>query len=267
VAGLALLRLYPDGPPDRVGQVLASLAATLREDTADPDDPLQEREAGAGYDEWSLTYDRPNPVQLIGDPVFDPLLAAAPLGVAADVACGTGRIALKLVVPGRHVIAVDANEGMLAVLSAIGTSIEIRPGRLDGLPIGDGELDLLTCALALTHVPELGPVFREFARVLKPGGQALLSDIHPLVCAMGGQAYYRDVEGQRRFVRNRFHTHSEYISAFVAAGLAVQGCWEPLFGPSRSHLLSPGTELDPDLALLAFGGLPGLLIWKLTRQP
>jgi SAM-dependent methyltransferase len=264
VAGLGLLRLYPDGSMERVGEVLDRMAAMLRESAGDLEDPLREREASAGYDEWSPIYDTPNPVTILEDPVLEPLLAAVPIGVAADVACGTGRIALKLAALGHRVIGVDASAAMLAVLESRST-VETRRGNLEKLPIADAELDLLTCTLALTHVPALAPVFVEFARVLKAGGQALLSDIHPLVCATGGQAFYRTAGGERRFVRNRVHLHSEYVAAFVAAGLDVRGCWEPTLGPSVGHLLSPGRELDPELALLAFEGLPGLLIWKVEK--
>lgn len=269
VAGLGLLRLYPDGSVDRVGEVLDSLEAILGERSDNLDDPLsdplREMDATPGYEEWSATYDGPNPVMLLEDPVLEPLLASVPVGVAADVGCGTGRIALKLAALGHRVIAIDLNAAMLAVLRAKSVKIETRQGSLEKLPIAGSEIDLLTCALALTHVSGLALVMKEFARVLKPGGLALLSDIHPFVCATGGEAFYRTVDGERRFVRNRVHLHSEYVAGIVGAGLKVAGCWEPLLGASLGHLLSPGRELDPALARLAFEGLPGLLIWKVQK--
>ncbi|MFZ0217306.1 MAG: methyltransferase domain-containing protein [Candidatus Dormiibacterota bacterium] len=48
-----------------------------------------------------------------------------------------------------------------------------------------GAVDVLTCALALTHVASLRPIVGEFARVLRPGGQAVRSDMHPSLSAAG----------------------------------------------------------------------------------
>jgi len=31
----------------------------------------------------------------------------------------------------------------------------------------------------------------EIARVLRPGGEAILSDVHPMIAATGGMAFYR----------------------------------------------------------------------------
>lgn len=41
---------------------------------------------------------------------------------------------------------------------------------LHRLPVADDAVDLVTCSLVLTHVPDLRPVTAEFARVLRPGG-------------------------------------------------------------------------------------------------
>src|SRR5262245_19673817 len=38
--------------------------------------------------------------------------------------------------------------------------------------------DVIVCALALVHVPRLQPVLAEFARVLRPGGDPVISDVH-----------------------------------------------------------------------------------------
>jgi demethylmenaquinone methyltransferase/2-methoxy-6-polyprenyl-1,4-benzoquinol methylase len=45
------------------------------------------------------------------------------------------------------------------------------------LPVQDGSFDFLTMGFALRHVDDLDATFREFRRVLKDGGTALVLDV------------------------------------------------------------------------------------------
>ena len=44
------------------------------------------------------------------------------------------------------------------------------------IPLPDGSVDVLWCERVLQHVPDAGAAIAEFARVLRPGGRALLLD-------------------------------------------------------------------------------------------
>jgi len=266
IDGLALLRLYPKGSASAVDDLLSDLRNCLELRADDPADPLVEMSTSDGYREWATNYDeRFNPAVAMEEAVVQALLADIRPGLAADVAAGTGRHARRMAELGHRVVAVDDSPEMLKVLLAKWPRIEGRLGRLHQLPFADAELDLLVCSLALTHVQTLRPAMREFSRVLKPAGQAILSDIHPLVAATGGQAYYRTANGDRRFIRNHVHWPSEYFDAFQSARLTVRDFIEPQFGAGRGHLLSPGRLLNPEIARLAFSGLPALLVWRLEK--
>jgi demethylmenaquinone methyltransferase/2-methoxy-6-polyprenyl-1,4-benzoquinol methylase len=52
-------------------------------------------------------------------------------------------------------------------------------GHAETLPVGDDAFDMLTMGYALRHVSDLADAFREFQRVLAPGGQVLLLEITP----------------------------------------------------------------------------------------
>ena len=91
-----------------------------------------------------------------------------------DVGAGTGlvaRAALRRVGTTGSVIAVDPNEGMLAMAERLTPDLEIRRGVAEELPIGDNEIDCLTCQFALMFFTDQARAVDEMARVLRPGGR------------------------------------------------------------------------------------------------
>jgi SAM-dependent methyltransferase len=156
---------------------------------------------------------------------------------------------------------------MLAVARAKVADADFRIGALEALPMPDACVDLVTCALALTHVPDLKPVMREFVRVLRPGGHVVLSDMHPVAAGTGAIAGFpgADITKGIPYVVNRVHQISDYIAAITAAGLAIIECREPRFDENILRV-SPSFALFPDATRHAFLDLPYLLIWRLARS-
>jgi SAM-dependent methyltransferase len=74
---------------------------------------------------------------------------------------------------------------MLAIAAAKVPGAEFSEGDLHQLPLPDQHVDVVVCALALTHVPELVPVLTEFVRVLRPGGHLVISDSRGLLGYFG----------------------------------------------------------------------------------
>ncbi|MFN8562002.1 MAG: class I SAM-dependent methyltransferase [Anaerolineae bacterium] len=67
----------------------------------------------------------------------------------------------------------------------------------EAIPLTSGSVDTVLCGLALGHLPRLQPTMDEIARVLKPGGAALVSDVHPSVALSGGQRTFRGYKARR----------------------------------------------------------------------
>jgi ubiquinone/menaquinone biosynthesis C-methylase UbiE len=189
-----------------------------------------------------------------------------PPGVALDAACGTGRHSRHLADRGFEIIGVDANRTMLARAEAKVPGGDFRVGDLRAVPVDDAAVDVVVCSLALSHVPEVGPVLAEFARVVRPGGTIIVSDMHPHYSTFGGAAAFpTESEGfELHFVPNLVHPVSEYVSAALDAGLVVGECREPRV-PESAITTNPAHAVVPGAVRQAFEELPFLLAWRFDR--
>ena len=267
--GLGLLRTWPLGDPAEAERELATIAEMLAHRDEPPmNDVLELREFDHvdGYAAWSETYDEPgNALIDTEERALRPILARVPVGDAADVACGTGRLSAMLCELGHRVVGVDPSEEMLERARAKQIPASFQVGSFESLPLADDSVDLVTCALALTHSTDLRPVAEGFMRVLRSGGAVVTTDIHPITVAAGGaQALFRRADGSRGVTVNYQHWISDYVRAFVGAGFVIERCEEPLVDEGFKQLL--GSKDVREAADLGLTGLPLLLIWVL-RAP
>jgi ArsR family transcriptional regulator len=109
------------------------------------------------------------------------LLALLPEGaVVADLGCGTGSVLADLAPNVARVIGVDSSQEMLKAArqrTREADNVEVHRAPLESLPIQDGECDAATMFLALSYVDEPSRALGEMARVLRPGGQAVVVDL------------------------------------------------------------------------------------------
>lgn len=265
IQGLAMIRTCTTQPSVARPRV-AEIRAILADLPDSPDIPLTEYEVPEGYARWAERYDGPNPAIALEQPIVHGLLAELPPGRALDAACGTGRHAAKLHELGHRVVGVDATPAMLSLARKKVPGADFRVGRLEELPVQDATVDLITCALALSHLDDLRPAVAEFARVLKPGGHVIISDIHPTASLTGAIAAFpgRDLTKGVPYVRSVIHHCADYLAAFRAAELSVVDCLEP---PVDEDVVAstPSYAVYPEAATQAFLGTPYLLIWKLIK--
>jgi SAM-dependent methyltransferase len=269
--GLALLRSWLVADERWLGSRIAEIASLAGVPEAGPlriRFEVADLDVRAGYARWSTSYDAaPNPLIRVEEPVVRAMIDRTTAGDALDAACGTGRHAAYLCARGHRVVGVDVSPEMLDKARARVPAADFRQGDLAHLPLETGSVDLAVCALALSHEPVLAPAIIELARVLRPGGRLVLSDLHPTMMILGGTALFFDADGAAGNVRSFRHPHGSYLAAFRAAGLEVAECVEPVLEPDDLPALSGGLLSFAEEAFrAAWVGLPNALVWECVRR-
>lgn len=258
IEGLALLRSFgTEQDPRFLPARLAEIRAMLDDpELADAGVPVRHLDTVTGYAAWAPSYDQPgNALFDIEEPVLRGIVDRLAPGDALDAACGTGRHTGYLADLGHRVTGVDSSPEMLHLAAERVPSARFLPGTLQELPLPDASVDLAVCALALAHLPDIGPSIAELARVLRPGGQLVISDVHHEM-VLRGSVPPVFVDGQRCRVTSYPHLASDYLGPALANGLQVRGCVEPP-RPPPSDAESSGTEpSEPDVPARRGGGWP-----------
>jgi ubiquinone/menaquinone biosynthesis C-methylase UbiE len=232
------------------------------------------------YRQWAETYDQPgNELLELDLPIIDAILDVLPTGTAVDTACGTGRLARRLAERGHRVVGVDGSVDMLREARRNLPGVSFVVGDLDDLPLPDASVDLVTNALALTHVVDLDHVLAEFARVLRPGGVAIISDVHPDLVTLGSAVKGHGPAGQHLLAACHRRTVADYLRAAMSAGFRVRGFEEQHRASDVADDSAPDPEPAPEIgdwrdwpwtlldwvpeASRAAWDIPAVLVWHL----
>jgi demethylmenaquinone methyltransferase/2-methoxy-6-polyprenyl-1,4-benzoquinol methylase len=110
-----------------------------------------------------------------------------------DLACGTGDLCCELADAGYRPIGLDFSTRMLELASQR-TDAPLVRGDAATLPFHDGAVDGVVCGFALRNFVDLGTVFAECARILRPGGRIAALDAavpEHLVMRAGNTVWFR----------------------------------------------------------------------------
>lgn len=150
------------------------------------------------FDAIAPRYDLMNRLLTFGMDMGWRRLAVSALGLprgslVVDIACGTGDLCRLLVDAGYWAVGLDNSAGMLAHARA---DVPLLLADALRIPLRTTAADGLTCGFALRNVADLGLLFDEFARVVRPGGRiALLEVAEPdsRLLRLGHRAYFHRV--------------------------------------------------------------------------
>jgi malonyl-CoA O-methyltransferase len=105
-------------------------------------------------------------------------------------------------------------------------------GDVRALPLADGSFDLVWCRLVMGFVEEMDAVYRELARVTRPDGTLVVTDLHPRSAGAGHVRSFRDGGGVLRSVAHHLHLPEAQTDAARRAGLGLRERLDLEVGPS-----------------------------------
>jgi ubiquinone/menaquinone biosynthesis C-methylase UbiE len=185
----------------------------------------------SGYDRWSEVYDHDlNPLVALEEPVVHETIGDVKGLAVLDLGCGTGRHSLWLARAGATVTAVDFSEGMLNEARRKHGASAVRFVTHDlhlPLPFEAAAFDRIVSGLVLEHLHDLEFVFREARRVLKLGGRAVVSAMHPSMFLRGAFARFTDPRtGESVSPGSLAHSLGDFVMTAVRAGFALEAVTE-----------------------------------------
>ena len=145
---------------------------------ASSDDPAAVAER---YDAWAQSYDDDlaswqyqGPV-VVADTVRTRLPDAASV---LDVGCGTGLVGRELRFRGftGRLVGLDLSQASLDLAQQSGAYDDLHRADLQQpLPLDDAGFDAAVCVGVMTYLPEVEAAWREFARLVRPGGVVVVT--------------------------------------------------------------------------------------------
>lgn len=194
-----------------------------------------------GHAVWSAVYDdAPNPLLSLEQRVVSPWLGDLAGRMVVDVACGTGRWTRFAEEHGARAVGVDFCAPM--VIAGLRHNGCCLVGDAIALPVRNRSADLTICAFAAGYIDSLASLLNEMARITRPGGAVVITDVHPGAIGAGWRRAFRR-DGQEFEIRHREYTVEEVLVAARATGLQLERLAEPCFGePERAVFRRAGRE-------------------------
>ena len=215
------------------------------------------------YRLWSETWENdPSAIVALESRWVAPWLTDLQGKTVVDISCGAGRWLAHAQAQGATVFGTDLCREMLQQASKKpGVAGRLALADTPHLPLASGIADVAICALSLGHMTPIEQAITELARVVRPGGDLIVTDFHPGALERGWKRTFRS-NGQLYEVETYPYTKQRLIGCAHQTGLELQNLLEPGFDePERPIFLQAGKpELFDETR-----GIPAVLLARWTR--
>ena len=170
----------------------------------------REKKPAKAYDLWAAGYDNQpdNLVLDLDEKVFSSFSEDLNWNgkTVVDVGCGTGRHWETIFgKKPERLIGYDVSAGMLSELKKKFPAAETHLLANDLLTgLGNSSCDIIISTLTIAHIENIEEALAEWQRVLKPGGDIIITDYHPEILARGGKRTFQH-GNKTMIVKNFIH--------------------------------------------------------------
>jgi len=210
---------------------------------------------------WNALYERPATLALLPEVGGKDVL---------DAGCGPGWYTDRLARHGAHVVAIDCSAAMVRLADErLGGRARVLQGDVSNLRnlVGSGTFDVILSSLVIHYLEDLAETFREWARVLRPGGILVFSAQHPIhqptlldpgyLCTELIEDAWGWLGETMRYYRRPLR---DLIEPLTAAGLVIEQISEPTPGEALKAKDPKGYDLLCRLPAFIF-----VRAWKPVR--
>jgi cytosine/adenosine deaminase-related metal-dependent hydrolase/ubiquinone/menaquinone biosynthesis C-methylase UbiE len=218
------------------------------------------------FDRWAKVYDtQSNPLLLLEERIAPSLLPTISGKHILDIGCGTGRWLQRLeaLLPA-SLIGTDCSAAMLErAREKIMPATCLHQCDSSSTPGDEASHDLILASFLLSYVEDLQAFARECARVLKPGGHILISDMHPVTAIERSWTRSFHLEGTKVSIAAHSRSLAEIIATFNRSGFELNTLAEPSFAIQERAIFEKAGKLAEYTSLT---GIPAIYLLKLQKR-
>jgi ubiquinone/menaquinone biosynthesis C-methylase UbiE len=178
------------------------------------------------YEIWSANYDnQPGNLMLdLDERIFSDLIENIDLRdkEVMDIGCGTGRHWQKIYLKNpSNLMGFDVSASMLELLKSkfpFARTQKTNDNLLTSIP--DSSIDMIISTLTVAHIKNIVEAIVSWSRVLKNGGELVVTDFHPSLLAHGGKRSFSH-GGRSLSVKNYIHSIEKIKKTFYEAGFTL----------------------------------------------